>query len=221
MNESRTWDALARRYDTIVRVFAQSYPAIRERLAQDLDGRARVLEIAAGTGQFTLDIARVATRVVATDISPRMIERLSVAVDEADVENVEAETMSAYQLDAERGSFDAVFCANALHVMEHPERALREFARVLAPDGLLVAPTFLHGVDGARRALSRALSVVSPFVAHTRFSEGTLRALVERSGFMVERCEQLPGLFPIGYLVATVSVKQDQVRDRGPARPQS
>lgn len=38
---------------------------------------------------------------------------------------------------------------------------------------------------------------------------------------MVERCEQLPGLFPIGYLVATVIVQQDQVRDRGPARPQS
>ena len=204
MDESRTWDALARRYDTIVRVFARSYPAIRERLAQDLQGRARVLEIAAGTGQFTLDIARVATEVMATDISPRMVERVRALVLEASVDNVEAKTMSAYQLDVESGSLDAVFCANALHVMEHPERALREFARVLAPTGLLIAPTFLHGVDGARRMLSRAMSVVSPFVAHSRFNERELRTLVERSGFTVQRCERLPGLFPIGYLVATL-----------------
>lgn len=80
MDESRTWDSLASRYDRIVRVFGKSYPAIRRRLSKDLSGKARVLEIAAGTGQFTLDIATVAEALVATDFAPQMVERLEQVV---------------------------------------------------------------------------------------------------------------------------------------------
>ncbi len=201
-NESRVWDSLARRYDRIVRIFGRSYPAIRQRLSDDLRGRAKVLEVASGTGQFTFDLARVAESVVATDISPKMVECLRTAVQEAGATNVEAATMSAYELDAPPSSFDAVFCANALHVMEQPRQALQEFRRVLTSDGVLIAPTFLHGADRTRRALSRMMSLISPFVAHTRLDLESLCAMIEETGFSVERRERLPGLFPIGYVVA-------------------
>ena len=202
MDESRTWDSLANRYDRIVRIFDRSYPAIRQRLSEDLRGRANVLEVASGTGQFTFDLARVAKHVVATDISPKMVECLRAAAREADATNVEAATMSAYELDAAPSSFDAVFCANALHVMEQPCKALHEIRRVLTKNGVLVAPTFLHGADWTRRAVSRMMSLVSPFVAHTRFDLESLCAMIEETGFSVERRERLPGLFPIGYVVA-------------------
>ena len=202
MDESSTWDALARRYDTIVRFFDRSYPAVCERLAEDLGGRARLLEVAAGTGQFTARLADTVAEVVATDVSPAMAQRLGEMTRACGLTNVTVEVMSAYALDSEPGSFDAVFCANGLHVMGEPRRALAEFHRVLESDGLLITPTFLHGVDAARRLLSRSMSLVSPFVAHSRFDLDGLCGLVADAGFEVQRRERLPGVFPIGYVVA-------------------
>lgn len=40
-------------------------------------------------------------------------------------------------------SFDAVIIVNALHLLPEPEFALREIARVLRPDGILIAPNFV------------------------------------------------------------------------------
>ncbi len=202
MNDARIWDRLAGRYDTIVRLFDTSYSKVRERLKQDLPFGGRVLEIAAGTGQFTIELARLAGALVATDVSPKMVDRLCQRVTKADLSNVDCAVMSAYELDATDSSFDGIFCANALHVMNEPMRALAEFRRVLRKDGVLVVPTFLHGVDGLRRRLSQSLGLVSPFVAHTRFDLATLKRVVEEAGFEVVHAEQMPGLFPLGYIVA-------------------
>lgn len=202
MSEARVWDRLAGRYDTIVRIFDTSYPLVRERLVRDLPPGGRTLEIAAGTGQFTPALARLAEQVLATDVSSRMVEVLGELITAKALEGVEARVMSAYAIDGPEGAFDAVFCANALHVMDTPSRALAEFHRVLRKDGLLIAPTFLHGVDGPRRMLSRALSVVSPFVANTRFDLDALVALIGSAGFEIERSERMAGVFPLGYVVA-------------------
>ena len=91
--------------------------------------------------------------------------------------------------------------------MEDPQQALAEFHRVLVPNGVLVVPTFLHGAGPARRALSRGLSLVSSFVAHSRWDLAGLVELVQGSGFDVVRAEQLPGLFPVGYVVARLPVQ--------------
>lgn len=203
MSEASTWDGLAGRYDRVVRLFDRSYPAIRDRLRVDLVGRRRVLEVAAGTGQFTPDLAAVCEELVATDVSPEMVRLLGDRLGVQGIDGVSVAVMGAYALDAEDGAFDAVFCANALHVMEEPRRALAEFHRVLGPGGVLVAPTFLHGAGPARRALSCGLSAVSSFVAHTRWDLAGLVDFIGRSGFDVQRAEALPGLFPVGYVTAS------------------
>ncbi len=216
MDEAHVWNSLAKRYDAIVRLFETSYPAIRHRLSQDLGGRQRVLEVAAGTGQFTFDIAAVADSVVATDVAPEMIRRLSEIARDKAATRVLPSVMSAYEIDALDGAYDAVFCANGLHVMEHPARALSEFRRVLVEGGRLVAPTFLHGTDLARRGLSVAMSAVSPFVARSRYDLDGLCRQIEAAGFVVKRRDRLPGLFPIGYVVAERARDQESI---APSQP--
>lgn len=202
MSEARTWDRLAGNYDKNVSRFDRSYPRVRELLRADLAGYGRILEVASGTGQFTFDLASVATHLTATDVSPEMVRQLSERVAAHGSTNVTTQVMSSYELDFADGSLDAIFCANALHVMETPERALAEFHRVLRPGGRLIVPTFCHGIDRWRRLLSWFLSLVSPFVAHTKFTPETLIASVAHAGFDVAEPVLLPGKFPIAYLVA-------------------
>ena len=110
-----------------------------------------------------------------------------------------AVAVSPLQNDA---TFGAVGCASALHVMERPREALAEMRRVVATDGLVIAPTFLHGASHATRVLSGVLSAVSPFVAHSRFDLPRLVGVFRTSDFHVVHAETFPGLFPIGYVVA-------------------
>lgn len=208
MTEAETWNRLSSWYDVIVGLFDSSYPRVRELLRADLAGRAHVLEVAAGTGQFTFDLAETAERVTASDSSSEMVRRLQDKVDERRVRNVTTAVMSAYALEFEDGALDGIFCANALHVMETPRVALSEFRRVLRPGGRLVLPTFCHGVGLRRRVLSRLLSLVGPFVAFTRFTPASLQEMVAGAGFEVKQPIVLPGKFPLAYVVADVPLSR-------------
>lgn len=202
MNEQETWDQLASNYDKTVGFFDHSYPYIRQYLNRDLGDRNEVLEVAAGSGQFTFNIAKVVTRLVATDVSSEMIRKLEAKLADRGIKNVKTAVMSAYELTIEDEHLDAVFCANALHVMETPQKALHEFKRVLRQGGRLILPTFCHGIDWRHRFLSWFLGLVTPFVAHTKFSPNSLRELVKESGFEIVELTLLPDKFPVAYLVA-------------------
>lgn len=203
MSEAQVWDRLAGRYGTIVRLFDSSYERVRRRLDEDIPEGGRVLEVAAGTGQFTPALARRAGTLVATDISPAMVAALRTHSEGLASPDVSFAVASADALPANDATVDALFCANALHVMDAPERALAEFRRVLKPEGTLIVPTFLHGTSALRRGLSRTMSFVSPFVAHTRYDMDTFQAAVTAAGFDVQHAEEMPGLFPLAYVVAT------------------
>jgi len=113
MREAETWDRLSFRYDRVVGLFDRSYPRVREALRRDPAGRGHVLEVAVGTGQFTFDLAQVAGRVTATDVSPEMVRRLDMKLRDQGVKNVETAVMNAYELEVPDQSLDGIFCANA------------------------------------------------------------------------------------------------------------
>jgi ubiquinone/menaquinone biosynthesis C-methylase UbiE len=98
----------------------------------------RSLEIGAGTGYFSLNLAAagVVGAPTCTDISPGMVQRLAV---NAQALGVDAETAvcDATELPFEDGAFDLVLGHAVLHHLPALDAAFAEFHRVLRPGGTL------------------------------------------------------------------------------------
>lgn len=109
-----------------------------------------VLDVAAGAGDQTLDIAqRVGHRgfVLATDLSPDLLQVAKRKAADAGYKNVEILTSEGESLQVENARFDAVVCRMGLMIFGDPLQGLREMKRVLKPDGG-VCPMVFSAPDG-------------------------------------------------------------------------
>ena len=110
----------------------------------------RVLDIASGSGQPAFTAARRVQPggiVVATDISPEMVEALRARAAADVIDNLEAREADMDELPFEDGSFDAITCRWGYMFSEQPQRAFAESRRVLKPGGRLATATW----DGSER----------------------------------------------------------------------
>jgi ubiquinone/menaquinone biosynthesis C-methylase UbiE len=190
------WARHARRYDRATLALNVNF----ERMAREVAARVRgleVLELAAGTGLVTRELARTAKRVVATDLSEGMLAVLRGRLDDQGAGNVDVRTADATALDFPDCGFDAVVMANLLHLLPDPGAALREVHRVLRPGGLLLAPTFCHGETLRARLVSRLLGL-SGFPIQRRFKTADLVTQLRDSRFETVHATTMPGWLPLG-----------------------
>jgi SAM-dependent methyltransferase len=101
-----------------------------------------VLDVAAGPGTLAVPAAAQASRVVAVDFSPGMLEELVKRAAGAGVTNIERAVMDAEALTFADASFDAAYCLFAFMFFPHREKAFREMLRVLKPGGHAVIATW-------------------------------------------------------------------------------
>jgi phosphatidylethanolamine/phosphatidyl-N-methylethanolamine N-methyltransferase len=197
------WNRHARNYDRSMLLLGRPIPRMIALTETELQGAGDVLEVAAGTGLLTLPVARVARRLVATDYSEAMIGLLQQRVHEAGLTNVECSRRDLYELGFPPASFDAVVCANVLHLIPDLPRALAALQTVLRPGGRLVAPTFCHAETRLSRTVSRVLALTG-FPSQRRLSSRTLREALESAGLQITRQETLPGLIPISFVAGVL-----------------
>jgi ubiquinone/menaquinone biosynthesis C-methylase UbiE len=98
----------------------------------------KVLDLACGTGLVTLAAAASVGpdgSVLGTDISGQMVAVARQRAIEQQVSNVTFERMDAETLDFPDATFDVVLCSLGLMYVPDPERAVREWRRVLRPGG--------------------------------------------------------------------------------------
>lgn len=98
----------------------------------------RVLDVAAGAGDQTLDIARrvgEGGRVLATDISPAILQFASENAHQAGLAQVQTRVCDAEDLALDETGFDAAVCRLGLMLCPNPLAALRQMHRVLRPGG--------------------------------------------------------------------------------------
>ena len=105
----------------------------------------RVLDVAAGAGDQTLDLAqRVGPTglVLATDFSPAILAYTKSNAARAGHANVQTLVGDAEQLELPEASFDAAVCRLGLMLLPDPLRALRAMHRSLKPGGGACAMVF-------------------------------------------------------------------------------
>ena len=143
---------VAPRYDFITRAFSYGMDKRWKRLGVErarLPERPVVLDLACGTGDFSLLVKRIRpqARTVPADITERM---LHLAHDHGLSDGVCADAGSLPFADA---AFDCVFIGYGLRNFPHLARAVAEIERVTKPNGVLVTLDFFLPRNAVMRAL--------------------------------------------------------------------
>lgn len=135
------WDTIATGYDEFTTAVNMS---LGEEALRRVGLRAEMqfLDVAAGTGALSLPAARLGAQVLATDISPGMVDRLNARAREEGLSNLEARVMDGHALKLEDGTFDVA--GSQFGVMLFPDLpcGLRELARVTRTGGRVLIVAF-------------------------------------------------------------------------------
>lgn len=145
---STFWDRVARFYDLSHWTNRAVNAAAAARAAELVPSGAKVLDCAAGTGEFSLAAAEKAESVLCTDLSEAMLKQAAKKAARRGFSNLKFAVRDLTALPDSDGAFDVVIAANVLHLLRDPGPAVRELWRVTAPGGLLLLPTYLQGKAG-------------------------------------------------------------------------
>jgi ubiquinone/menaquinone biosynthesis C-methylase UbiE/biotin operon repressor len=133
-----------------------------------------IADLGAGDGSFALLLSQRATRVIAVDASAKMLEVGRETAARHGIENVEFRLGDMEEVPVENGTVDLVFFSQSLHHALHPERAVKEAARILRAGGRVVI------LDLAKHRFEEARELYAD--ERLGFSEAELMDLLERAG---------------------------------------
>ncbi|MEM8753406.1 MAG: class I SAM-dependent methyltransferase [Pseudomonadota bacterium] len=184
---ARFWDRVAEGYAKKPvpdeGVYQEKLRITRELLPED----AKVLEFGCGTGSTALALAPYVGRLLATDVSAKMIE-IALGKQGETAENVLFRQASFDELDQPDESFDVVLGHSILHLLEDRDAAIARVWRLLRPGGLFISSTACIGADMPIfrwiGPIGKALGLL-PYVAV--FKDDDLVRSMTEAGFAIER----------------------------------
>lgn len=153
----------------------RSWKALAEALIKVLNYKV-VADLGAGEGTLAQLLAQRAEKVIAVDLSPKMVEFGQELATQNGLKNLEYRIGDIEAPPIEDGSLDLAILSQALHHAEHPQKALDAAFRILKPSGRLIVLDLLqHHFEEARELYAdRWLG----------FSESDLAAMLEKAGFL-------------------------------------
>jgi ubiquinone/menaquinone biosynthesis C-methylase UbiE len=105
-------------------------------------------DVGAGTGYFTLRLARRVARVHATDLQSQMRDLLATRLGDQHVDNVELHAASDHDSGLPAGCCDLVLLVDVYHELADPPGVMASIRRALRPHGRLVLVEY-RGEDPA------------------------------------------------------------------------
>ncbi len=134
-----------------------------------------IADLGAGDGGSALLLSQRAVRVIAVDSSQKMLDVGRDRALHAAVLNVEFRLGEMEEVPIDDVSVDLAFFSQSLHHAAHPERALREAARILRPGGRIVV------LDLAKHRFEEARELYAD--EWLGFSEAEMESMLTDAGF--------------------------------------
>ena len=135
------WDLYATVYDSLPNHF-QPYRKLLEQVVEEVSkhsDKGRILDAGCGTGNFSIALAKRGYDVVGIDYTEGMLNRAKGKKENAGIKNMEL-----LKLDLEKelafpdNYFEGIISVHALYTMRDPDLVIKEYYRVLRPNGQFV-----------------------------------------------------------------------------------
>lgn len=194
------WQRFAKIYAPFMKSSEPLYNEICAEIRKSINTDMDVLELACGTGQLSFKLSDYVKTYEATDFSEKMINEAKKMQRNSGLHFF---VQDATNLPYADSSFDAVIISNALHIMPYPKKALAEIKRVLKDDGILFAPTFIHGESKGYRMRIKMMEAVG-FHTYSKWSEKSFAEFLHLNDFVPKKYKVIGDtLAPLCYMECT------------------
>jgi len=186
-----------------------------------MNDEATVVDLGAGTGQFSMAAAAAVRRVIAVDVSPVMLQRLRAKIAAAGIVNIDVEQAGFLTYEHAGPPADVVYSRYALHHLPDFWKAvaLERMHRMVRRGGIVRLWDVVYSFD-PRESAARvedwcAMGSDDPaaewsrseFEEHVRDEHSTftwlLEPMLERTGFTIDAAEYSRDGFSAKYVLTT------------------
>ncbi len=153
------------------------------------DDLGELIEFGCGAGYFTKAIVKNVKHVIATDFSDEMLAMSKTQLKK--FQKITVEKADCEKTTFPSDTFDTVFMANLIHVLENPLKTLKEAHRILKYDGLLLIVDYtMYGMSGLEK-MKAGMRVLRKWGKPPRYFRGNLSpdefiSIVESAGFKLD-----------------------------------
>lgn len=134
-----------------------------------------IADLGSGDGGSAVLLSQNAVRVIGVDSSEKMLDVARDQARRAGASNVEFRLGEMEEVPIDDASVDVVFFSQSLHHAAHPERAIREAARILQPNGRIVI------LDLAKHRFEEARDLYAD--EWLGFTEAEIESMLTAAGF--------------------------------------
>lgn len=194
------WDKVSFVYDLAESLNGAVYSEMCDITARVTPYGANVLDCAAGTGELAFAAAQKAESVLCTDLSEKMLKTAKVKAEMCLIDNVYFEVRNIFDLADPDESYDIVIAGNVLHLLEEPQKAVRELYRVTKHGGKILLPCFMQ----AKKMIGNAaLSIYKKmgFDPRQEFTPDSYKKMLSEMELGDVRCKLIRGTIPCCYAI--------------------
>ena len=202
IKEKKFCDKFAKNYDSFIKNSVdKTYKSILENIDLELNENRNLLEIGTGTGIISFSICSKVSSIVATDISPEMINIANQKQKDSNIKNINFQVLDSYNLPFPDKSFDIIIASNLLHLLYEPDKPLKEVKRVLKDNGVFIAPTFCVGENMKSKIIATVAGIFSGFKIVNKWSINDFKNMLTNNEFCINKSIKIDGRFPLAYIV--------------------
>ena len=196
------WDKIAKFYDLFETVYnGKVYKNLGRTVAESVEPTDAVLECACGTGAISKAIAEKCQRLLATDVSSRMLKAAKKKCKK--LPNAEFALADIMNLEYADDTFDKVVAGNVIHLLEEPYAALKELERVCRVGGKMIIPTYVNmEKKGKTNFFVRSIDKAGAGFKR-QFTYETYQAVFSEAGYTNVEYRLIEGKMPCAVAVIT------------------